>query len=334
MARPTMENGGARSNVLWRVAKSLLRVAVGVYVGICLLMLVFQSHLLYHPLREIECTPERVGLAQEQVTLRTPDGLHLAAWYVPAAEARGTVLFCHGNAGNMSHRVGTIEILNRLRMNVLLFDYRGYGASEGSPSEAGTYRDAETAWRHLVEQRGVAPGDLVIHGRSLGGAVAAQVAEKHPPRALILESTFTSVPDVARGMFPWLPVRLLARLRYDTLERIARIRCPKLIIHSRDDDLIPFEHGQRLFEAAGGPKTLLEIHGRHADGFLTSGKRYENGLDGFLSRHTGALLCAVGPETHRARRGRPAAQDGCAVAQPPQGFHRQPPLFGRRGRVQ
>jgi len=289
MARPTTENGRARSNVLWRVAKSLLRIAVGMYVGICLLMLMFQSRLLYHPLREIECTPERVGLSYEQVTLRTPDGLHLAAWYVPAAEARGTVLFCHGNAGNMSHRVGTIEILNRLRMNVLLFDYRGYGASEGSPSEAGTYRDAETAWRHLVEQRGVAPGDLIIHGRSLGGAVAAQVARKHPPRALILESTFTSVPDVARGMFPWLPVRLLARLRYDTLERIARIRCPKLIIHSRDDDLIPFEHGQRLFEAAPDPKTFLEIHGRHADGFLTSGKRYENGLDGFFSRHTGAL---------------------------------------------
>ena len=287
MARPTTKSGGARSNVLWRVAKSLLRVAVGVYVGICLLMLVFQSHLLYHPLREIECTPERVGLAYEEVTLRTTDGLHLAAWYVPADAARGTVLFCHGNAGNMSHRVGTLQILNRLRMNVLLFDYRGYGASEGRASEAGTYRDAETAWRHVVEQRGVAPGEIIIHGRSLGGAVAAELAERHPPRALILESTFTSVPDVGRGMFPWLPVRLLARLRYDTLERIVRIRCPKLIIHSRDDGLIPFEHGQHLFEAAPDPKTFLEIHGRHADGFLTSGKRYESGLDGFLSRHTG-----------------------------------------------
>ncbi len=288
MARPTTENGGARPSVLWRVAKSLLRIAVGVYVGICLVILVFQSHLLYHPLREIERTPEGVGLSYEEVTLRTTDGVRLAAWYVPADAARGTVLFCHGNAGNMSHRVGTIAILNRLRMNVLLFDYRGYGASEGSPSEAGTYRDAETAWRHLVQQRGVAPGDLILHGRSLGGAVAAQVAQKHPPRALILESTFTSVPDVARGMFPWLPVRLLARIQYDTLERIARIRCPKLIIHSRDDDLIPFEHGRRLFEAAAEPKTWLEITGRHNDGFFTSGKRYEKGLDDFLSRHAGA----------------------------------------------
>jgi len=175
-----------KPHLAWRIAKSLVRIAVGVYVGICLVMFVFQSHLLYHPLREIERTPERVGLAYEEVTLRTPDGLRLAAWYVPADEARGTVLFCHGNAGNMSHRVSTVEILNRLRMNVFLFDYRGYGASEGSPSEAGMYRDAETAWRHVVEERGVAPGDLIIQGRSLGGAVAAELAERHPPRALIL----------------------------------------------------------------------------------------------------------------------------------------------------
>ena len=273
------------------------------YVGICLVLLVFQSHLLYHPLRQIERTPEAVGLSYEEVTLHTPDGLCLAAWYVPAAEARGTVLFCHGNAGNISHRVGTVEILNRLRMNVLLFDYRGYGASEGGPSEAGTYRDAETAWRHLVEQRGVAPGDLIIHGRSLGGAVAAELAERHPPRALILESTFTSVPDVARGMYPWLPVRLLARFRYDTLKRIARIACPKLIIHSRSDDRIPFEHGRRLFEAAGGPKTWLEITGRHGDGFLTSGKRYENGLNDFLTRHTGGGQDWPQRKTRRAALG-------------------------------
>jgi len=290
MTRATTEKGEAKRSVAWRVAKSLVRIAVGVYVGTCLVLFVFQSHLLYHPLLEIERTPENVGLSYEEGTLRTPDGLRLAAWYVPADEARGTVLFCHGNAGNISHRVGTLEILNRLRMNVFLFDYRGYGASEGSPSEAGMYRDAETAWRHVVEERGVAPGDLVIHGRSLGGAVAAELAERHPPRALVLESAFTSVPDVAAGMYPWLPVRLLARFQYDTLARIGRIACPKLILHSRGDDLIPFEHGRRLFEAAGEPKTWLEITGRHSDGFLTSGRRYEKGLDDFLSRHVG-----VGP---------------------------------------
>jgi len=287
MTRATTEKGEAKRSVAWRVAKSLVRIAVGVYVGICLVLFAFQSHLLYHPLREIERTPERVGLSYEEVTLRTPDGVRLAAWYVPAGEARGTVLFCHGNAGNISHRVSTVEILNRLRMNVFLFDYRGYGASEGGPSEAGMYRDAETAWRHVVEERGVAPGDLILHGRSLGGAVAAELAERHPPRALILESTFTSVPDVAADLYPWLPMRLLARFQYNTLARIGRIACPKLIVHSRGDDLIPFEHGGRLFEAAAEPKTWLEITGRHGDGFFTSGRRYEKGLDDFLTRHVG-----------------------------------------------
>jgi len=288
MAQVTRQQRKATRSVLWRIAKSLVRIAVGVYVGICLLMYVFQSHLLYYPLREIEDTPQRVGLAYEEVTLRTEDGLRLGAWYVPATDARGTALFCHGNAGNISHRIETLQILHRLRLNVLIFDYRGYGTSQGSPTEAGTYRDAEAAWRHLVEARGVAPGDVILHGRSLGGAVAAHLAETHPPRALILESAFTSVPDVARGMYPWLPVRLLARFQYNTLERIGRIACPKLIIHSRGDDLIPFACGQRLFEAAAEPKTFLEITGSHADGFLASGKRYENGLDRFVSLHAGA----------------------------------------------
>jgi len=283
---PSATNTGTgRRRSAGRVLWSILRIAVGVYVGLCVLLYLFQGRLLYHPEDEIAYTPARLDLAYDEVVLTTDDGVRLAAWYVPAETPRGTVLFCHGNAGNMSHRLSTIEVWNGLGWNLLLFDYRGYGASEGSPDEEGTYRDAEAAWRHLTVERGVAAGDLLVHGRSLGGAVAAWVAVQHPPKAVILESTFTNVPDAAAHLFPWLPVRWLARYKYDTLARVGHLACPVLVIHSRGDDLLPYAHGRALFEAAGPPKQFLEIHGPHGNGFVQSGARYTRGLEDFLARY-------------------------------------------------
>ena len=268
-----------------RVLWSILRIAVGVYVGLCVLLFLFQGRLLYHPDDEIAYTPARLRLDYDEVALTTEDGVRLAAWYVPAEAPRGTVLFCHGNAGNMSHRLSTIEVWNGLGWNLLLFDYRGYGRSEGSPDEEGTYRDAEAAWQYLTAERGVAGTDLLVHGRSLGGAVAAWVAVQHPPKAVILESTFTSVPDAAARLWPGLPVRWLARYEYGTLDRVSRLACPVLIIHSRGDDLLPYAHGRALFEAASPPKQFLEIHGPHGSGFVQSGAQYTGGLEDFLARH-------------------------------------------------
>jgi fermentation-respiration switch protein FrsA (DUF1100 family) len=170
---------------------------------------------------------------------------------------------------------------------VLIFDYRGYGKSEGRPSETGTYRDADAAWRYLLDVRGIPAGGVVIFGRSLGAAVAADLASRTRPAAVILESAFTSVPDMAAGIYPWLPVRLLSRYRYDNLGKVARIDRPLLLVHSRQDEIIPFAHGARLFEQAHGPKQFLEIQGGHNDAFLTSRRAYTHGLKSFLDTHLG-----------------------------------------------
>jgi hypothetical protein len=211
----------------------------------------------------------------------------LHAWFIPAENARATVLFCHGNAGNISHRLDSIRLLHSLGLQVLIFDYRGYGRSDGRPSEKGSYRDVDAAWQYLLEVRGLPQTQIIIFGRSLGAAVAADLASRTRPAAVILESAFTSVPDMAAGIYPWLPVRLLSRYRYDNLDKVARLSAPLLLVHSRQDEIIPFVHGERLFERAHVPKQFLEIHGGHNDAFLTSRKAYTQGLKAFLDAHLG-----------------------------------------------
>jgi uncharacterized protein len=264
---------------------SLVLVA---YLLLVLMLAILQSRLVYFPTRALEATPAQAGLAYEDVWLTTEDGVRLHGWWVPAEDALGTVLFFHGNAGNISHRLASLLTFHRLGYATLIFDYRGYGRSESSPSEEGTYRDADAAWRHLVEERGIAPERIALFGRSLGGAVAAALAEKETPGAIILESTFTSIPDLGAELYPFLPVRLLARIRYETLARVPRITAPLLVVHSRDDEIIPFRHGRRIWEAAREPKQFLEISGGHNDGFFTAGPMYEQGIGGFLARHIGA----------------------------------------------
>lgn len=259
----------------------------GIMLYACLVALMYfnQTSIVFIPSHPITATPADGQLAYEDVWLQTKDGVRLHGWYVPAPQARGTVLFLHGNAGNISHRVSTLVILHRLQFNTFILDYRGYGQSEGRPSEAGTYIDAETAWSYLVETRGVAPEDIIIFGRSLGSGVAAALAQTHPPRALILESTFTSIPDIGANQYPFLPVRPLAKIHYNTLKRLPDIHSPVLVIHSPDDEIVPYRHGLRLYEAANAPKTFLTIAGNHNHGYLHSGSMYINGLDKFLAEH-------------------------------------------------
>ena len=221
----------------------------------------------------------------------TEDGIALHGWWVPAGgpdDARATVLFFHGNAGNISHRIERLLQFHGLGLNTLIIDYRGYGRSQGAPSEAGTYRDADAAWRHVVEERGVSPDRLVFFGHSLGGAVAVQLASQRPGAGLVVEASFLSVPDVGAYHYPWLPVRWLSRFRYDSQAVLPRVGCPVLVSHSREDDIIPFEHGRRLFEAAAEPKWLMEIVGDHDRGFLLTGQSYLRQLDRFLDRILGA----------------------------------------------
>lgn len=267
----------------------LLLLAIG-YAAFALYLFVMQPRLLYYPDlpgRELEATPAAVGLAYQEVALQTSDGVRLHAWFIPAGNPRATVLFCHGNAGNISHRLDSIRLLHSLGLQVLIFDYRGYGNSEGRPSEAGTYRDVDAAWHYLREIRGLPEAGIILFGRSLGAAVAADLASRTQPAAVILESAFTSVPDMAAGLYPWLPVRLLSRYRYASLDKVARIERPLLVVHSRQDEIIPFAHGERLFARAREPKTFLEISGGHNDAYHTSGKAYTYALSAFLDTHLG-----------------------------------------------
>ena len=269
---------------------SFLLVATGGYGALLLIVYLIQPSLLYFPnvpSREIVATPEQVGLDYQAISLHTDDGVTLDGWFVPAGRPRATLLFFHGNAGNMSHRLDSLRVFHDLGLSTLIFDYRGYGRSEGEPSEQGTYRDAEAAWRYLTSERGLAPQRIVLFGRSLGGAIAAYLASRRAPGALILESTFTSVPDLGAEIYPFLPVRWLSRFRYATSVYVAAASCPVLIVHSRDDEIVPFRHAQRLLTAAHEPKRLLQIDGGHNDGFLVSGRSYREGLDTFVREYFG-----------------------------------------------
>lgn len=268
------------------VISLLVALAMG-YLALLVLLFAVQGRLLYFPSRVITATPADAGLPYEEVRLRARDGVQLQAWFVPAAADRGTILFFHGNAGNLSHRLISLQLFHQLGWNTLILSYRGYGRSEGHPSEKGTYLDAQAAWQYLVEERAVPPERIVLFGRSLGGAVAAWLAEQRSPGGVILESTFSSVPDLASEIYPFVPARLLVRFRYPTLARMPRIRCPVLVVHSPEDEIIPFRHGQRIFEAAAEPKAFLQLRGSHNEGFVVSGQPYHQGLRAFLERISG-----------------------------------------------
>lgn len=265
--------------------KTMINAGIAIFLSYLLfvgMMYFMQGRLLYFPQKEIVHTPQNINLKYEEVSLETSDGLKISGWYLEAENEKGVLLFCHGNAGNISHRLDSIKIFNSLNLSVLIFDYRGYGKSEGKPSEQGTYIDAEAAWDYLIKIKRKSPESIILFGRSLGGAIAAEIAMRKNPGYLILESNFTSVPGIGKDLYPWLPVKLISKFNYATIEKISSIKCRKLIIHSPDDEIIPFAHGQKLFEKSLPPKEFLEIQGGHNLGFLISGTTYTEGLKRFL----------------------------------------------------
>lgn len=264
---------------------NLLAVMAVIAYGLLAGVLFFaQSRLIYYPdyERRIAPTPLDAGLAYESVNISTIDGETLHGWFVPAPAATGTVLFFHGNAGNISHRVEYLSMFHGLNYNTFIFDYRGYGDSSGAPSEPGTYQDAQAAWRYLTEERSIAPGRIILFGESLGGAIAAWLAAREKPGLLVLASAFTSVPDMAAKLYPFLPVRLLSRFEYNTLESLGSVTCPVFVAHSPSDEIVPFAQGRTLYEAAQGPKQFLELQGGHNDGFIFMRKEWAGALDEFI----------------------------------------------------
>ena len=266
------------------LAKLILVVAV-CYSVLVVIVYLGQTRMIYLPDlpgRELTAVPHDVGMQYRDVTLTTSDNVKIHGWFIPGAGSR-VLLFFHGNAGNISHRLDSIRQFHSLGLSVFIIDYRGYGQSDGRPTEAGMNRDALAAWEYLTGEMGTDPGDVILFGRSLGGAVAAKLAARTEPLALIVESSFTSVPDIASEIYPWLPARWLSRMRHATQDYVASARAPVLVIHSRDDEIIPYHHGERIFESAGPPRTLLPLRGSHNDAWLRDEANYIKGLRGFLA---------------------------------------------------
>ena len=245
----------------------------------------FEKKGIYYPTKKIEFTPINAGLKYEDVFFNTDDGLKLNGWFIPQEDPRATLLFCHGNAGNISHRIEIIKIFNKLKLNVFIFDYRGYGRSQGSPSEGGLYRDAQAAYKYLLSREDINKDAIVIYGKSIGANVAIDLASKVKPACLISESGFSSAYDMGRKLFPYLPIKWIITIKYDALTKIKDIPIPKLIIHSQDDEIIPFRLGERLFEAATQPKEFYQMQGGHNEAIFMAQEEYSVKINDFLSRY-------------------------------------------------
>lgn len=256
------------------------------FAGLCLLVYFVQSRLVFRPFKNLETDPSSIGLPYEDITLQAEDGTRIHAWFIPGTGngAGGGLsgVFCHGNAGNLSHLLETMRILRQVGIDMLYFDYRGYGKSQGKPSEVGTAMDARAAYTWLVDEKGADPKHIVAWGRSLGGAVAARLADENEVGALVLETAFTSIPEIGSHMYPMLPARWLATIKLPTIEHLKRIRVPVLVAHGPSDETVPYAMGRKLFETAGEPKSFLELAGGHNDFFMVMGEDYVAGVELFL----------------------------------------------------
>ena len=260
-----------------------------IYLSILLLLWLAESRLIYFPGNERKLTPAPAGLGlrAERIEFASEDSVTLVGWIMPAAAAPGGfwLLICHGNAGNLSQFDRPVHYagLTRLGLNLLAFDYRGYGESGGKASEQGLYRDADAAYRYLREQRGVPAGRIIIFGHSLGSAVAVDLASRVPSAGLIVEGALTSAVQRGQELYPYIPVRWLARSRFSSIDKVSGIRVPKLFLHAVRDEVIPLAHGRRLFAAAPEPKTFVELEGSHGDAFDVDSARYFGSIATFLS---------------------------------------------------
>lgn len=241
-----------------------------------------QPAMIFFPDSNLLETPKDWGLDYQEVNLLTEDKLQIHGWYIPKTNAKQTLLFFHGNAGNISHRGHSVAIFNQLGLNVLIIDYRGYGQSEGLPSEKGFYKDAFAAWNFLSKVKEVQKENIIIFGRSMGGAVATELASKVQPGKLIIESSFSSAQDVARELFPLLFRLTILRFNFDAEKYLKLFNGPLLVIHSAEDEIIPYKLGKKLFDSGNEPKQFVQIKGDHNGGFIYSQPLYQKALDDFI----------------------------------------------------
>lgn len=242
-----------------------------------------ENFFVFYPQTSFDSVPADWHLASEDVTFETEDGERLHGWFFPLKDDTPVILFCHGNAGNISHRLDNIKLLTDQKTQVFIFDYRGYGKSSGKPSEAGLYKDGLAAYDYLVNQRHITPEKIVLFGRSLGAAVAIEIALKKNIGALILESAFTSSKGMAKTLFLFKIFMPLVPRHYNNLEKIARITVPKLIVHGEDDEIVPFYMGREIYHTAQQPKYFFPIKDAgHNDTYLVGGRGYFKTLSAFI----------------------------------------------------
>jgi uncharacterized protein len=279
-----------RRSLAFRVIGGLFAAIAGTYLLIVGAVWYTQARIIFRPTRVVDLTPGDLGVTFDKVTLPVA-GDRLAGWWVPSKDPQAmTLLYLHGNAGNVAANARHVLRLHSTGLNVFIFDYRGYGDSTGGPPrEKLVYEDAERAWKYLVEERKIPAADITIYGHSLGGAIAIDLASKHPEAgALVTESTFTSVADEAVGSFLYtiLPIRLILTERFDSVSKIGSIRLPKLIVHGLADTTIPPRMAQQLYDAAPAPKQLALIPGgHHDDSAVVNGTAYFAALNSFLRRY-------------------------------------------------
>lgn len=244
----------------------------------------FEHSQVYRPTRQFDANAAELGRPFEEVRFSAKDGVPLHGWFFPApinsARRSLAVLVCHGNGGNISHRLALYQALLELGLNVFAFDYRGYGRSGGTPSEPGTYLDAEAACEWLG-RKGFESPDVIAFGESLGGGVVSELALRVPLAGVVLQSTFTSIPEIGAHLFPWLPVRWLASIHYNTLSKLPKLHVPVFVLHSPTDGLVPYSHSEKNFAAANQPKLFWEISGGHNQ-LLSERAHFMEGMESFL----------------------------------------------------
>jgi fermentation-respiration switch protein FrsA (DUF1100 family) len=271
------------NKVTWAQSAGLLVFFILAYAAFLLL---FENKIIFHPSPYPEgyWNPTSLGVPAQDIYFASEDGVKLHAWFIPAPNSVATLLWFHGNAGNLSHRLDNIQRLKRLNLNIFIFDYRGYGRSEGAPDEEGIYKDSRAAYKQVLAMDGVSADSLFLFGRSLGGICAVETAMNHPARGLILESVFTNSADMSRTVFPLIPLGWAVRSKLDAVGKVPHLKLAKLFLHDTRDEIVPYDLGRKLFEKAGNPKTFYAIEGAgHNDTYILGGVEYYDALNRFIT---------------------------------------------------
>ena len=267
-----------------KISLSIILTILGIITFIFLCVKFYEKKMIFFPFKDLEAIPSDYGIIYEDIFFKTPDNIQINGWFIPNKSASKTILLFHGNAGNLSHRIEIIEMLLKLNVNVFIIDYRGYGKSNGKPSEKGIYTDALTSYEYLINQKKIKPENIIVYGKSLGTIVAIDLASKVKIDKLIVDSGLTSAKDMSKLILPFLPLYIFLNVKFDSINKIKKVNCPKLIIHSIDDRTIPFSMGQKLFQEAKKPKQFYQSTGNHNEFLYINKTEISNIIANFINQ--------------------------------------------------